>query len=126
MVWQKEYSICYDKRHIPRLSTVSNSERHLKCQLPCLLTLIRALVRGLAILMYQSSQSQNHFTALKRLLPKSSKMQRENIGNIDAHCVSHCSDLQLFSPLGIRFLFFNNNSKTFKDRPIVISEVVNK
>ncbi len=23
-------------------------------------------------------------------------------------------------------LFFNNNSKTFKDRPIVISEVVNK
>ncbi len=76
--------------------------------------------------MYQPSQSQNHFTALKRLLPKSSKMQRENIGNIDAHYVSHCSDLQLFSPLGIRFLFFNNNSKTFKDRPIVISEVVNK
>ncbi len=97
MVWQKEYSICYDKRHIPRLSTVSNSGI-LKCQLPCLLMLVRALVRGSAILMYQPSQSQNHFTALKRLLPKSSKMQRENIGNIDAHYVSHCSDLQLFSP----------------------------
>ncbi len=34
MVWQKEYSICYDKRHIPRLSTVSNSERHFEVSAP--------------------------------------------------------------------------------------------